>query len=326
MKLVQSLALQIPQIRRIWEQRNQLLAARQHEAINPNHFFHYSASFDPTELIRRYAVHGQTPTPGMLTNFLGVMIPPELFPSILDSRGGTVEEIPIPSNWHADIAEWGSALLSVDRAHGSFRIVELGCGWGCWLNNMGAAARSRGLQIELIGIEGDADHIAAAEQILSINGFDQSQYKIIHGVAAPRRGTALFPVVASPGASWGSEPVLDASENQIAEARASGDYAVLDALPLEEIAGGKTINLLHIDIQGGETAFVRDNLAAISTHVKRVLIGTHSRKIEGDLVQLMTDQGWTMEMDRPAIVGLYADKPVTKVDGVHLYRNDRLEP
>jgi hypothetical protein len=40
-----------------------------------------------------------------------------------------VEPIPIPANWHADIAEWAAALRAVDLARGSFTMAELGCGW-----------------------------------------------------------------------------------------------------------------------------------------------------------------------------------------------------
>src|SRR3546814_4193882 len=93
--------------------------------------------------MNRHAGHDRQPSPDHLTNFLGVKIAPRFFPGILDGKAGVVEPIPIPANWHADIAEWAAALRSVDLAVGTFRALELGCGWGCWLNNAGAAARRR---------------------------------------------------------------------------------------------------------------------------------------------------------------------------------------
>ena len=72
---------------------------------------------------------------------------------------GVVEPVPIPANWHADIAERAAALRAVEQAHGTFKVVELGCGWGCWLNNTGVAARTLGLAVTLIGVEGDEGHI-----------------------------------------------------------------------------------------------------------------------------------------------------------------------
>ena len=83
-------------------------------------------------------------TPGYVTNFLGVRIDPAFAPEALAGKAGTVEPVPIPANWHADIAEWAAALRAVELAGDTFRMIELGCGWGCWMNNTGAAARRAG--------------------------------------------------------------------------------------------------------------------------------------------------------------------------------------
>jgi hypothetical protein len=119
--------------------------------------FHYFCEFDAEGLIDSFHVTDQQPEPGIIRNFLSTRIKPLVYPSILTALAGTVEGKPYPGNWHADIAEWAAALRAVEQARdGYFRIVELGCGWGCWLVNMGVAARSRGLEVDLIGVEGDA--------------------------------------------------------------------------------------------------------------------------------------------------------------------------
>jgi len=286
-------------------------------------FFHYNSSFDAIEVIRRHAVVGVEPHPDYVTNFLGVKISPHYFPGILDGKAGTVEPIPIPANWHADIAEWAGALRAVDTAVETFRIVELGCGWGCWLNNTGAAARNRGLKIELIGIEGDEGHVRFANGALDANGFSANQRRIIHGVAAPRRSKALFPIARKPGLSWGLEPIFDASEEQVREAYRSGRYQVLDALPLSDISGNRSIDLLHIDIQGGEADFIRQNFDGIDRLVRHVLIGTHSRVIEGDIIRQMLENGWVLEIERPCIFAIDKGQPSIRVDGVQGWRNPR---
>ncbi len=301
-----------------------VLRSRLETAAHHSHYFNFNASFDPLALIVSYENHGRTAQPGLLTNFLGVRVDPGLFGDVLPNAAGTVEPLPIPGNWHADIAEWGSALLSVEKAAGTYRIVELGCGWGCWMNNMGAAAKSRGLRVELIGIEADAQHLSSALSTLSMNGFQPDEYRVVHGIAAPTAGTALFPIVNNPGGSWGEAPILNATDDQIEEAARSGDYAVLKAIPLSELVNGEEIDLLHIDIQGGEVDFVEKNLSDITKYVRRILIGTHSRSIEGRLVDLLAPPRWKMEMDRPAIVNLHGDRPIDMVDGVHLYVNKAL--
>jgi hypothetical protein len=286
-------------------------------------FFHYHASFDAIDTIQRHAVKGLQPDPDYLTNFLGVKIAPRYFPGILDGREGTVEPIPIPANWHADIAEWAFALRSVDMAKKPYRIIELGCGWGCWLNNTGAAARNKGHAVELIGIEGDKGHVRFANESLAANSFSPDEFSIVHGVAAPTRSKALFPVVENPGATWGSEPIFDATPEQIRKAERSGGYQTLEAYPLADLARGEPVDLLHIDIQGGETDFVKSNFEDIDRHVSRMLIGTHSRVIEGDLMRFLLDKGWVLEMERPCIFGLNDGRPQIQVDGVQGWLNRR---
>ena len=45
------------------------------------------------------------------------------------------------------------------------------CGWGCWMNNSGVAARRTGRTVDLIGIEGDEGHLKFARDALARNGY-----------------------------------------------------------------------------------------------------------------------------------------------------------
>ena len=180
--LARGCAMQIPAIRQLRDDRSRLLEERQKlsemlassdRPFSP--FFHYNAVFDPLAIMRRHAVSNLNPNPDYLTNFLGVLIDPKFFPSILEGRAGAVEPIPIPANWHSDIAEWGAALRAVELAERTFTMVELGCGWGCWMNNTGVAARRAGLEVRLIGVEGDEHHIEFSREATATNGFDKSR-------------------------------------------------------------------------------------------------------------------------------------------------------
>lgn len=284
-------------------------------------FFHYNSSFDAIELMRRHALADVKPHPDYVTNFLGVKVSPKYFPGLLNGKEGSVEPIPIPANWHADIAEWAGVLRAVDTASKVFRIVELGCGWGCWLNNAGAAARRRGLKVELIGIEGDRSHVGFAHEALAANGFSPDEYRVIHGVASPRRSKALFPITERPSLSWGLEPIFEASEAQIADAQRNGKYEVLDALPLPDIAEDDPIDLLHIDIQGSEADFIQVNFSDIDRLVRHILVGTHSRIIEGEIISFLMENGWALEIERPCIFALEQGLPAIRVDGVQGWRN-----
>ncbi len=340
MGLVQDAALKIPAIRRLHDSRNTLLAERdalaaqlaatetpRSDTAPTSPFFHYNASFDAQEVMRRHAVSEAKAWPGFLTNFLGVAIDPKFFPTILDSRAGQVEGVPIPANWHADIAEWGAALRAVDLAQHGFTMIELGCGWGCWMNNTGVAARHAGLEVHLIGIEGDEGHVAFAREACEANGFRADQVTLRHGIAAAQSGIALFPRQERAGIGWGSEPIFNASEAQHRHALAAGTHDELPMISLAEIAAQHPrIDLLHIDIQGGEADLITGCLGLLREKVAYIVVGTHSRQIEGRLFETLLRSGWRLEIERPAILSMAHGVPSVTVDGVQGWRNPELVP
>ena len=332
MSVLHRMALLVPPIRRLHASRATLLEERatlssrlQQQGSSP--FYHYHSRFDAEAVIRRHAAPDPQPRPGYLTNFLDVAIDPKFFPGILDGRGGEVEPLPIPANWHADIAEWAAALRAVDLARGRFTMIELGCGWGCWMNNTGVAARRAGLEVELVGIEGDRGHIGYAHEATTVNGFDPARVTLHHGIAAPRPGRALFPRQSHAGVAWGLEPIFHATPAQAEAALHSGSHDELPMVPLATLVGEHPrIDLLHVDIQGGEADLIADCLPILRERIAYLLIGTHSRQIEGRLVGLLLQAGWTLEIERPAILSLAGGSPVVVVDGVQGWRNPALLP
>lgn len=292
----------------------------------PNHppheaLFHYYCEFDAIGLMRQFAVPDLVPQDGLITNFLGTRIPPRIHPGILNGLAGKLEGLPMPGNWHADIAEWASALRAVDLARGRFRILELGCGWGCWLVNTGMAARARGLEVDLIGVEGDRTHLVHARETLEIYGFTPDQVRLHHGVAGPKPGKALFPDPKAGTAGWGGEAIFYPDADILARAEADPKVQVLDCLTLGEMAGPDPVDLLHIDIQGAEADYIHGSWDNIARQVRRVLIGTHSRAIEGRLFDQFLRHGWTLEMERPAIAPPRDGAPRIKIDGVQMWAN-----
>ena len=255
-----------------------------------------------------------------------MLINPDFFPALLTHHRGLVEGIPIPANWHADIAEWGAALRAVDLAGDRFTVIELGCGWGCWLNNTGVAARRLGKQVRLIGLEGDHGHIEFARQSTAANGFKPGQTELHHGIAAPVSGTALFPRQDQSGVAWGLEPIFGASEARRQEALRAGSHDELKMITLAELTADELrIDLLHIDIQGGEADLIAGSLPSLWEKVAYILIGTHSRAIE-ELFDTLLGAGWRLEIERPALLSVQLNGPIVTVDGVQGWRNLGLLP
>ena len=338
MSLLKAAALAVPPIRRLYDSRNALAAelsalraSAEAASTSGNHpgspFFHYFAVFDPIESISRQAAPDLVGRPGLATNFLGVLIDPKVYPACLAPLAGQVEAQPIPANWHADIAEWGAALRAVDLARDTFTVMELGCGWGCWLNSTGVVARRRGLAVSLVGIEGDLGHVAFAEETTALNGFAPEQVTIHYGVAAATSGIALFPRQERAGGLWGLEPVFGASDAERQAAAAAGTHDELPMVALGELASPLArIDLLHVDIQGGEADLIAGSLGVLADKVAYMVIGTHSRQIEGRLMDTLLGAGWTLEIERSAILVPGPSGPVVSVDGVQGWRNPRLLP
>lgn len=289
----------------------------------------YNASFDGVALMEAYSIQDARAQRDTVTNFLGVQIKPEYLPQVLKGMEGNVQPLPIPANWHADIAEWSAVLRSVDLAAGpDYKMLELGCGWGCWMANSGVAARSRGLVPRLLGVEADMGHVGFARDCLQLNGFNAASFKVFHGIAAACSGEALFPRQAESGVEWGLQPVFNASPEQSKAALDNGSHEIIPMVSLPEILEDEQhLDLLHLDIQGGEGDMLSNTAAALSRYVSYVVVGTHSREIEGLIFEVMLRNGFVLEIERPAILQLAKNKaPQVVVDGVQGWRNPVLLP
>ena len=92
----------------------------------PHHFlWTYYSLFDAKELIPKYTLATLIASEDIVSHFPGVRTPPEIMPSILQPMVGTIEPPLSPGNWHADVAEWASALFSVSTAQKSIRSLSL---------------------------------------------------------------------------------------------------------------------------------------------------------------------------------------------------------
>lgn len=289
-------------------------------------FFHYSSVIGPARLIRKYASSHLVADAAYITNAFGVKVDPKVCPELLSGHEGEVEPLPIPSNWHADMAEFGAALRAVDLARETFTMIELGCGWGCWMNNTGVAARKKGLAVKLIGVEGDPGHVTFANEMLAANGFAAHEYSVRHGIAASAPGNALFPLQEHSGQSWGLEPRFDVSDSESAELVRTGRYMLLQQHALQDLVRDiERVDFLHVDIQGGEATLIPAAIELLSSKVAYLFIGTHSREIEGKMYACMLRAGWVLEIERPAIMAP-GPHPTIVVDGVQAWRNPMLLP
>jgi hypothetical protein len=94
------------------------------------------------------------------------------------------------------------------------------------------------------------------------------------------------------------------------------------AISLTTLAAGLgPIDLLHVDIQGFEVAVLRAATGVLRDQVRRLLIGTHGRDIEAQLIELLVPLGFQLTHEHPCHYRLDKDGPLLVADGTQVWIN-----
>ena len=269
------------------------------------------------------------PERGFVVDFLGVRHRlSALWP---DARrlDGQVLGQPVPSDFHAETVEWVGALKSVAAAKDRFVAMELGAGYGTWVVGSGVAARQRGIAaIKLYGVEADPQHFASMEQHFRDNGFDPAAHRIVQAAVGVEAGVARWPKLAdsSEAVGWGVRPV--GHDEQEYMGRTFEEMIDVKVVPMRElITQEPEWNLIHIDVQGHEFDIIRASVDLLNERVRWMVVGTHSRKIDGDILDTMCRAGWALENEKPTRFQFWQNpvslEAMTTQDGTQVWRNPR---
>lgn len=279
------------------------------------------------------------PTPGFVTDFVGVRTRPGFLPPAATYEGTTIGEVPVPGDrLHAETIEYAAlARVLHDRRPGAFVVYELGAGWGPWMALAGVLARRLGQAgISLVGVEADPNHLEFCKQHLVDNGLrpagDDLQTEL---------GGVRCELLA--GAVWFENTELafpdgDPMDYALA-ARSPGDdveyrgfetpHRMVPAFGLGGLlAKEPVVDFVHLDIQGAELDVIERSLDALGSTVRYLFVGTHSRQIEGNLFALLGRNGWELLNEKPCRFVLDPAVPtlegMTTRDGAQFWRNRRL--
>lgn len=284
---------------------------------------------DELSIIREFHNTDPRPTPGFIIDFLGVRTATDILWQSMAPHDGQVWAQPIPSDFHAEAVEWIGVLKAVKGAAGKFSVIELGAGFGTWAIGSAVAARSRGIDdIRIYMVEGDSRHCASAQHHFRNNGFDPKRHHIINAAVGPENGVAYWPKEEGEPSTdnWNNRPSVadepDYLARSIEQLREIKVVAMRDLLMNE-----KRWNLVHLDVQGHEVDIVRSCLSLFTERVEWIVVGTHSRKIDGDFMQMMYDEKWVCENEKPAGIKYNGHFPtlegMTVLDGTQVWRNPR---
>jgi len=267
--------------------------------------------------------------PGFLVDFLGSRIRTTTLWKEARTFDGQLLGLPIPGDFHAETVEWIGLLKAVRSAGAEYVAMELGAGFGPWSIAGGAAARLRGItNIRLCAVEADSQHFQFLLQHFVDNGFDPARHMLLEAAVGTQAGVAHWPTTGnSPAAeTWGSRPIW---QSQDQPSQASPSTKTIKIIPANDLVLREPCwDLVHIDVQGDEVDICRSCIDELSARVRRIVAGTHSRKIDGDLLDLMWRAGWLLEHEKPAKFdfspGAAGLETMTRIDGTQVWRNPRL--
>ena len=283
------------------------------------------AGYRPEELslIREHFCLSSKPTEGFITDCLGVKTRGSSLWDQVQFLVGTVIPPPIPNDFHAEAVEWIGLLKSVRSAKGKYVAMELGAGWGPWVVAGAVAARNAGIRnISLLAVEGDPGHFAFLRQHFIDNGLNPDQHVLLQAAVGARPGRARWPRV-EPRNSYGTRP-LTGVDAQLANTFELKVLSMSDLLRQQN-----RWDLVHVDVQGSEVEICEAAIALLNERAHWLVVGTHSRLIEGQLISLLMNAGWVLENEKPVIFEVQRSAPsaeaLTRVDGTQIWRNPRLD-
>ena len=262
--------------------------------------------------------------PGFWYDFLGVKTRCEYLPPSYSMLSGAVEGLPGTEQAPLhEVAEWVGTLRSVLEAkeRGKLVVIELGAGWAPWLVAAAKAGQQAGISdIKLVAVEGAKSHINFIYQHFEDNGLVPFDHVIIHGVAGSHDGFARFPKLQDPSAEWGG--VASYSETTGLIEYEDVPCVSMDTLMRDFIV----VDLIHCDVQGAELGVFLSAGPSINAKVRRVIVGTHSRRIEGELLNFFACEGWRLEEESACWLLQHAEAGPMNLtrDGYQVWRNPRI--
>lgn len=263
---------------------------------------------------------------GVKTEFACV---PFVAPSALNSER---LQLPLPDDgFHAEGIEYVALLDSFYRrkVRGRFTAVEIGSGWGPWIGLAGVLASRHGVNdLHLVGAEASPERYALMCRHLRGNGLVSGAAKTVttfNGAVWTHDGEVQFPD--SDVRDMG--PAVTAAELRTDY---RGQSVRLQATPCKKLStlcqSLSTIDFLHVDIQGSEYQLISAEVDWITENVQSMMIATHSRVIEGLMMDLLGKSGWTLCREKPCRFNLEGGAATwegrTSADGSQYWVNSGL--
>ncbi len=265
-------------------------------------------ALDQAEVLRRFAPHaghaGVPVAPGYFVDYFGVRVPISCFPHIRHLDGQCTDQPPYPDDrMRAGFIEYLALVDSIDAAEESYAMAEVGASYAPFTAIAGRLVLRKGLgPVVPCPAEAAANGRQSIQTHLAANALDDPRVTvhILEAAVVDAAKTVYFPDVDCTQDN-GAAAQYDRSEKDIRGAVIP--MRAVRGIPLMEVLAkfpaGKPIDLMHIDIQGAEKTAFSTAMHALNARVKRLFVATHSREIEGIVMNLFHSHGWVLVAEEP---------------------------
>ena len=181
----------------------------------------------------------------------------------------------------------------------------------------------------MIGAEASAERYALMCRHLEQNGLTSSSggtIKTFHGAIWTHDGEVQFP-------DSDVEDMGPAVTSQGSKTDYRGHRVTTVSTPCVRLStlceGAGLIDFLHIDVQGSELDLLHNDAEWLGHNVRAMMVATHSRVIEGGIMDLLGEEGWVLKREKPCRFQLDEEprsswEGLTQADGAQHWINPRL--
>jgi FkbM family methyltransferase len=276
-----------------------------------------------------FAKHASPADPmlGKITDFMGIRTSTFLHPWAAHYDNQVLSEVPVPDDsLRAEAIEYFATIDSLERAPSdSFTMAEVGASYAPWTCVGAVLAKRTGRKANLVAVEASSFLFDLIPVHLRENGIEPSEIRLINGAAGAHAGTLYFPKITNPGDN-GSQTADSPLETDYVGRQV--EHEQVAAYPLVDLLPEGFVDLIHIDVQGVEYGVIEAAIDVLDERVRAMFIGTHSRLIEGQLLDLLHSHGWQLVRERPTKFVYHEERPDvvgwTTRDGGQYWINKRL--
>ncbi len=239
-----------------------------------------------------------------------------------------------PDQLSEDYFEWIDLLTAIDRARGTFSMIEFGAGYGRWIANAAAALRRHKgtpLTAHLVGVEASRSRFDLMVLNCAMNDMPPTGVDMIRAACTPDGRPMFMGVSDDYGSAVVDDPKVLALFNGVPVEQLwveddTGKKFLIEKMPGIRVQDllREPVDFIDFDIQGAETEVIPAAIDALDEFAKLVHVGTHSATADAVAAATFHLHDWRPRWMFPA--AMFNQTPFGAfrfIDGIQSWENPR---